>query len=71
MSMRCRSCEVKELGFEHRGNEEPLKAGVGMTYLLEMLKFEKLKVKLECVSNTIAIFPSKSIKQIRKFGYLR
>lgn len=45
--MRCQPCQVKELGFEQRGNEEPLEACVGMSDLLEMLKFEKSKVKFE------------------------
>lgn len=45
--MTHRSCQVKELGFEHRDNEEPLEAGVGMSDLLEMLKFEKSKEKFE------------------------
>lgn len=60
-----RPCQVKELGFEQRGNEEPLEAGVGMSDLLEMLKFKKSKVKFEWVSNVIVIFPSKSIKLIK------
>lgn len=61
--MRCRRCHIKELGFEHKGNEQPLRAGTGMVRFVRLAKV-RWKGKVWMVLKYHCYFPFRSIKQI-------
>lgn len=51
--LRCRLYQGKELGFAYSGNEEPLKAGVEISDLLERLTLEKIRISSNILASSL------------------